>query len=125
MVEPSLAARLTDIIEAIEHIRSEMIGVTIEAFDADWRKRWLIERGSPGNGVDLRANNSLAGIDGASGFFSGGSGLGSSEPGSIGSIKCLSCATAELAAARKRTASRQTTARISNDTPYGAVTRLV
>jgi len=29
----------------------------------------------------------------ASGFFSGGSGLGSSEPGSIGSIKCFSCAT--------------------------------
>jgi hypothetical protein len=24
-----------------------------------------IERGGPGNGVDLRANNSLAGVDGA------------------------------------------------------------
>ena len=80
-----------------------------------------IERGGPGNGVDLRANSSLAGVDGASGFFSGGSGLGLSEPGSIGSIKCFSCATAELAAARKRTASRQTTVRISNDTPYGSV----
>src|SRR5262245_30353593 len=80
-----------------------------------------IERGGPGNGVDLRANSSLAGIDGASGFFSGGSGLGSGEPGSIGSIKCFSCATAELAAARKRTARRQTTARISNDTPYGSI----
>ena len=45
MVEPSPAARLTDIIEAIEHIRSEMTGVTIDAFEADWRKRWLIERG--------------------------------------------------------------------------------
>jgi uncharacterized protein with HEPN domain len=45
MAEPSLAARLTDIIEAIEHIRSEMAGVSIDAFDADWRKRWLIERG--------------------------------------------------------------------------------
>src|ERR1700687_4802221 len=76
-----------------------------------------IERGGPGNGVDLRANSSLAGVDGASGFFSGGSGSGWSEPGSIGSIKCFSCATAELAAAR-RTASRQTTARISNYTPY-------
>src|SRR5262249_30345449 len=50
-----------------------------------------IERGGPGNGVDLRANSSLAGIDGAPGFFSGGSGLGLSEPGSIGSIKCFSC----------------------------------
>src|SRR5271165_6219191 len=80
-----------------------------------------IERGGPGNGVDLRANSSLAGVDGASGFFSGGSGSGSSEPGSIGSIKCFSCAAAELAAARKRTARRQTTARISNYTPYGSV----
>src|SRR5215471_17931998 len=80
-----------------------------------------IERGGPGNGVDLRANSSLAGIDGASGFFSGGSGLGLSGPGSIGSIKCFSCTTAELAAARKRTASRQMTARISNYTPYGSV----
>src|SRR5215813_11839430 len=80
-----------------------------------------IERGGPGNGVDLRANNSFAGVDGASGFFSGGSGLGSSEPGSIGSIKCFSCATAELAAARKRTARRQMTARIGNHAPYGIV----
>src|ERR1700732_2752108 len=80
-----------------------------------------IERGGPGNGVDLRANSSLAGVDGASGFFSGGSGLGLSEPGSIGSIKWFSCATAELAAGRKRKASRQTTARISNYTPYGSV----
>ena len=78
-----------------------------------------IERGVPGNGVDLRANSSLAGIERASGFFSGGRGLGLSEPGSIGSIKCFSCATtAELAAARKRTASRQTTARISNYIPF-------
>ncbi len=41
----SLAPRLTDILEAIEHIRSEMAGVTIDAFEADWRKRWLVERG--------------------------------------------------------------------------------
>jgi hypothetical protein len=45
MAASSLAPRLTDIIEAIEHIRSEMAGVTIEAFEADWRKRWLVERG--------------------------------------------------------------------------------
>ena len=42
---PSLAPRLTDIIEAIEHLRSEMAGVAIDAFEADWRKRWLVERG--------------------------------------------------------------------------------
>src|SRR6202012_5112025 len=34
-----------DIGEAIERIRTEMGGVSIEAFEADWRKRWLVERG--------------------------------------------------------------------------------
>jgi hypothetical protein len=63
----------------------------------------------------------LSGVDSASGFFSGGRGFGLSEPGSIGSIKCFSCATAEFAAARKRTASRQRAARISNYTSYGSV----
>jgi uncharacterized protein with HEPN domain len=37
--------RLTDIVEAIELIRGEMAGVTLEAFEPDIRKRWLIERG--------------------------------------------------------------------------------
>jgi uncharacterized protein with HEPN domain len=45
MAAPSLAARLTDIIEAIEHTHAEMAGVSIDAFEADWRKRWLVERG--------------------------------------------------------------------------------
>jgi uncharacterized protein with HEPN domain len=45
MAASSLAPRLTDIPEAIERIRAEMAGVTIEAFEADWRKRWLVERG--------------------------------------------------------------------------------
>ena len=42
MAASSLAPRLTDIIEAIGHIRSEMAGVTIVAFEADWRQRWLV-----------------------------------------------------------------------------------
>jgi uncharacterized protein with HEPN domain len=41
----SLVPRLTDIIEAIEHIRSETAGVSLDAFEADWRMRWLVERG--------------------------------------------------------------------------------
>jgi uncharacterized protein with HEPN domain len=45
MAAASLAPRLTDILEAIERIRTEMAGVTIDAFEADWRKRWLVERG--------------------------------------------------------------------------------
>ena len=30
-----------DIVEAIEHIKSE----TLDDFERDWRKRWLVERG--------------------------------------------------------------------------------
>jgi uncharacterized protein with HEPN domain len=46
MARPSSpVARLTDIIEAIELIRTEMAGVTLAAFEPDRRKRWLVERG--------------------------------------------------------------------------------
>jgi uncharacterized protein with HEPN domain len=45
MAASSLAPRLTDILDAIERIRAEIAGVSIEAFEADWRKRWLVERG--------------------------------------------------------------------------------
>jgi uncharacterized protein with HEPN domain len=45
MPKGSPVPRLTDIIEAIELIRSEMIGITFEAFESDRRKRWLVERG--------------------------------------------------------------------------------
>ena len=45
MTASSLAPRLTDILDAIERIRAEMVGVSIDAFEADWRKRWLVERG--------------------------------------------------------------------------------
>jgi uncharacterized protein with HEPN domain len=45
MGEPSPVPRLTDIIEAVELIRSEMAGVTLKAFEPDKRKRWLVERG--------------------------------------------------------------------------------
>ena len=42
MAASSLAPRLTDILDGIEHIRAEMAGVSIEAFEADWRRRWLV-----------------------------------------------------------------------------------
>jgi uncharacterized protein with HEPN domain len=45
MAAPSPVPRLTDIITAIELIRSEMAGVTLQAFESDMRKRWLVERG--------------------------------------------------------------------------------
>ena len=37
--------RLTDIAEAIAHIQTEMAGVALDVFEADWRRRWLVERG--------------------------------------------------------------------------------
>ena len=45
MATPGPVPRLTDIVEAIELIRSEMAGVTLQAFEPDKRKRWLVERG--------------------------------------------------------------------------------
>ena len=45
MAASSLAVRLADIIEAVERVRSETADVTLEAFEADWRRRWLVERG--------------------------------------------------------------------------------
>jgi uncharacterized protein with HEPN domain len=45
MAVPSAIPRLRDIVEAIEHIRSIMGGISLDAFEADWQKRWLVERG--------------------------------------------------------------------------------
>ncbi|MBV9785880.1 MAG: DUF86 domain-containing protein [Acidisphaera sp.] len=36
---------LANIVEACALIRSDMWGVTLDAFEADIRKRWLVERG--------------------------------------------------------------------------------
>ena len=41
----SAAPRLRDIIDAIDRIRGETEGVSLDSFEADWRKRWLVERG--------------------------------------------------------------------------------
>src|SRR5260221_13621570 len=45
MAASSLVLRLADIIEAVERIRGETAGVPLDVFEADWRKRWLVERG--------------------------------------------------------------------------------
>jgi uncharacterized protein with HEPN domain len=39
------AAGLTDIVHAIQLVRSEMAGVSLDAFEHDRRKRWLVECG--------------------------------------------------------------------------------
>jgi len=45
MPAPSPINSLIDIVEAIEIIHSELAGLTLEQFEGDRRKRWLVERG--------------------------------------------------------------------------------
>lgn len=45
MAGRSITPRLTDIVEAIGHIRDVIEGVPLELFERDWQKRWLVERG--------------------------------------------------------------------------------
>lgn len=40
-----ISPRLGDMVEAAEHIRSVVDGVSLDAFENDWQKRWLVERG--------------------------------------------------------------------------------
>jgi uncharacterized protein with HEPN domain len=41
----SLIPRLTDIIEAIERIRSVIGDMPLDVFETDWQRQWLVERG--------------------------------------------------------------------------------
>ena len=45
MAVRSLVPRLTDIIEAVEHVREAVTGLTLDVFEADWKSQWLVERG--------------------------------------------------------------------------------
>ena len=45
MTARSLIPWLTDIVEAIARVRSVLGDLTPDAFEADWQKQWLIERG--------------------------------------------------------------------------------
>jgi uncharacterized protein with HEPN domain len=45
MVERIISPRLADIVEAIERIGRVLDGIPLEAFEQDWEKRWLVERG--------------------------------------------------------------------------------
>jgi uncharacterized protein with HEPN domain len=45
MAPNSSIPRLRDIVEAIEHISAVTAAITPEEFEADWQKRWLVERG--------------------------------------------------------------------------------
>ena len=45
MAPRSLIPRLTDIVEAIERIRSVLEKAPLETFENDWHAQWLVERG--------------------------------------------------------------------------------
>ncbi len=45
MADRSLVLRLTDMIEAIERIRSVVSRLSLEEFEASWEHQWLVERG--------------------------------------------------------------------------------
>ena len=45
MAARSLIPRLTDIIEAIERIHSVLVDMPLDAFETDWQRQWLVERG--------------------------------------------------------------------------------
>src|SRR4051812_38013229 len=45
MADRILSLRFADIIEAIDNIRSILEGASLNAFEDDWQKRWLVERG--------------------------------------------------------------------------------
>jgi uncharacterized protein with HEPN domain len=45
VIARSLIPRLTDIIEAIERIRGVLLGMSLEVFENDWQRQWLVERG--------------------------------------------------------------------------------
>lgn len=45
MATRSLIPRLTDIVEAIERIHAVLADLPLDAFESDWQRQWLIERG--------------------------------------------------------------------------------
>ena len=45
MAARSLIPRLTDMIEAIERVRDLLADLSLDAFEADWQRQWLVERG--------------------------------------------------------------------------------
>lgn len=45
MPERSSLPRLLDMIEAIERIEGILEGCTLEEFEADWQRQWLVVRG--------------------------------------------------------------------------------
>lgn len=45
MKQPSIVPRLTDMVEAIERLRMLLDDVALEAFEEDWQRQWMVQRG--------------------------------------------------------------------------------
>ena len=45
MAKRSVVLRLGDMIEAAERVRAVMSDLTPDAFEADWQRHWLVQRG--------------------------------------------------------------------------------
>jgi uncharacterized protein with HEPN domain len=45
MASRSLVPRLTDMVQACERIRALLSDVSIDEFERDWQKQWVVERG--------------------------------------------------------------------------------
>ncbi|HUO05780.1 MAG TPA: HepT-like ribonuclease domain-containing protein [Candidatus Binataceae bacterium] len=45
MAARSAVPHLEDIIEAIERVREALGDLSLEQFESDWRRQWLVERG--------------------------------------------------------------------------------
>ena len=45
MVARSLVPRLTDIVEAIERIHGVLENISLQEFETDWQRQWLVQRG--------------------------------------------------------------------------------
>jgi uncharacterized protein with HEPN domain len=45
MPSRSLVPRLGDMVQACERVRHLLQGVPLDAFEADWQKQWIVERG--------------------------------------------------------------------------------
>jgi uncharacterized protein with HEPN domain len=45
MVPRSLVPRLTDIVEPIERIHGVLENISLQEFETDWQRQWLVERG--------------------------------------------------------------------------------
>ncbi len=45
MTQRLVTPRLEDIIETVERIQHVLHGMSLESFEQDWEKRWLVERG--------------------------------------------------------------------------------